>query len=170
MRFQILLILLAACLASSVFADDNDNTFTLYLVRHAEKQSDETRDPELTKAGKDRAQKLTHWLQNKDIRNIWSTDYKRTRGTAKPLVEELGRNLDIYDPGSLPSLAKQLRDNSNNAFVVGHSNTTPELARLLCKCSIADMDESEYDRLIEISFEDEKAHARILNQGDLFKR
>ena len=65
-------------------------------------------------------------------------------------------------------LAEQLKSNGQNSYVVGHSNTTPELARLLCECSIVEMDESEYDRLIVISIDDGKVHAEILNQGDLF--
>ena len=74
MRLKILLIILATCLAGSVFAADSDDVFTLYLVRHAEKQSDGTRDPDLTMAGMDRAQNLASWLQDKDITDIWSSD------------------------------------------------------------------------------------------------
>jgi phosphohistidine phosphatase SixA len=165
MHLRILLILLASCLTGSVSAAGNDNIFTLYLVRHAEKQSDGGRDPGLTTAGMDRARKLADRLQNKDIVDIWSSDYKRTRSTAEPLLEELNLDLKIYDPGNLPALAEQLRDNSSNAFVVGHSNTTPELARLLCQCVIADMDESEYERLIVITVVGEEVRVQALRQN-----
>ena len=164
MHLRILLILLTVFMAEVGFAADKDDTFTLYLVRHAEKQSDGTSDPDLTMAGTDRAQKLASWLQDKDIADVWSSDYKRTRGTAAPLLKELGFDLIIYDPGKLPALAEQLLGNSNNAFVVGHSNTTPDLARLLCKCAIADMDESEYDRLIVISVAGEEVKVETLRQ------
>jgi len=169
MRVWILLLLLACCFAGSATATDNDNSFTLYLVRHAEKQSDGSRDPELTEMGKNRAVQLGKWLQDKNIADVWSSDYKRTLGTANPLLTELGLEANIYDPGKLTALAEQLRNNRHNAFVVGHSNTTPELARLLCQCSVADMEESEYDRLIEISVSGKKVHARTLKQDDLFK-
>jgi len=169
MRIRILLILLACCFTGNATANDNDDTFTLYLVRHAEKQPDGSRDPELTEMGKNRAVQLGKWLQDKNITDVWSSDYKRTLGTANPLLTELGLEANIYDPGKLTALAEQLRNNHHNAFVVGHSNTTPELARLLCQCEITDMDESEYDRLIKISVIGEKVHAKTLNQGDLFK-
>ena len=169
MRIRILLVLLAGCLSGISIAHDNDSAFTLYLVRHAEKQSDGSLDPELTQAGRDRAEKLANWLQDKDIANIWSSDSTRTRDTAKPLAAKLGLDVGIYNPRDLPALAEQLRSNGHNALVAGHSNTTPELARLLCQCAIADMDESEYDRLIVISVVGEKVHARTLIQGDLFK-
>ena len=151
MRIRILLLLLACCFSGNTTATGNDDTFTLYLVRHAEKQSDGSRDPELTEMGKNRAVQLGKWLQDKNIVDVWSSDYKRTLGTANPLLTELGLEANIYDPGKLAQLAEQLRNNHHNAFIVGHSNTTPELARLLCECAIADMDESEYDRLIVIS-------------------
>ena len=52
----------------------------------------------------------------------------------------------------------------------GHSNTIPELARMLCECEIAVMDESEYDRLIMITVEDAQIHVETLNQDELFKQ
>ena len=169
MRLRILLILFACCLSGNTVATDNDSAFTLYLVRHAEKQADGSRDPALTEAGQHRAQKLAGWLQDKEISDIWSSDYKRTRDTAKALTKALGTDLTIYDPGRLTDLAEQLRNNSRNAYIVGHSNTTPELARLLCKCPIAEMDESEYDRLIVVSVNGNKTHIRTLQQNHLPK-
>jgi len=169
MRLRFLPILFACCLAGNAVATDNDSAFTLYLVRHAEKQKNGTRDPQLTKAGTFRAEQLAGWLQDKEIADIWSSDYKRTRGTTKPLLTELGLELTIYDPSDLAVLTEQLRKNGRNAFVVGHSNTTPELARLLCQCAIADMDESEYDRLIVISVTGSKTRVKTLQQYHLLQ-
>ena len=168
MRNQIFLLFVIFCLSGCALTVDSHDSFTLYLVRHAEKQSDGTRDPALTEAGVQRATQLAAWLTDKDIADILSSDYQRTRGTAEPLATALGIELTIYDPGDLPALATQLTSTQNNAYVVGHSNTTPELARLLCDCEIADMDESEYDRLIEITIDSDGANARILKQGELF--
>ena len=168
MRSQLILLLLIFSLSGCALTVESHDSFTLYLVRHAEKQSDGTRDPALTKAGKQRASQLAVWLKDKDITNIHSSDYQRTRGTAEPLAAALGIELSIYDPGDLPALATHLLSKQNNAYVVGHSNTTPDLARLLCDCEIADMDESEYDRLIEISIDGNGAQTRILKQSDLF--
>lgn len=167
MRLSILFVFFCCCFTGSQVVAGDDNTFTLYLVRHAEKQADGSRDPALTEAGQHRAQQLAGWLKEKGIVDIWSSDYKRTRDTAKPLAKALGTDLTIYDPGRLAVLAKQLRKNSRNAYIVGHSNTTPELARLLCKCPIADMDESEYDRLLEISVDGNKTQVKTLQQNHL---
>jgi phosphohistidine phosphatase SixA len=168
-RFRTLVFLLVCCFTNNTIATDSDNAFTLYLVRHAEKQSEGGGDPGLTGAGKHRAEQLASWLRNKDVTDIWSSEYKRTLGTAEPLLNELGLEVTIYNPRNLVKLSEQLKSKGHNSLVVGHSNTTPELAGLLCQCAIAEMDESEYDRLIVISIGDGKVHAETLKQGDLFK-
>ena len=169
MRIQILLCLLVCSLTACATTPGPDNAYTLYLVRHAEKQSDGSRDPLLTEEGKQRAQQLANWFQNKDIEDIWSSDYKRTRNTAEPMLPNSESRLKIYDPGELASLSEKLLKMQHNAIVVGHSNTTPELARLLCQCVIDDMDESEYDRLIVISVIGDDTEVKILQQDHLFK-
>ena len=50
MQLRILLIFSACCFISNTYAIDSDSAFTLYLVRHAEKQLNGSRDPALTKA------------------------------------------------------------------------------------------------------------------------
>jgi len=167
MRVRILLVALACLLASPVSLAGDDE-FKLYLVRHAEKQVDGSRDPSLAKAGQTRAIYLAVWLKDKGIEAIWSSDYKRTRGTAQPLAAEFGLELNIYDPRNQPVLVGHLLARQDNALIVGHSNTIPELARMLCECEIADMDESEYDRLIVISIDGGQARAETRHQTELF--
>lgn len=167
MRLNILLLTLA-CLLAGTASLAGDETFKLYLVRHAEKQADDSRDPALTIDGKQRAEQLATWLTDKRIKDIWSSDYRRTRDTAHPLAKQLDIETSIYDPRNQPLLTGHLLGRQNTALVVGHSNTIPELARMLCECEITDIDEAEYDRLIEITVEDGQTHTETLNQGDLF--
>ena len=169
MRIRFLILLLICGLIGGAAAGGSNSNYTLYLARHAEKESDGSRDPVLTQAGQRRSEQLANWLQDKGIEDIWSSDYKRTIGTANPLLSKLGLEVTIYDPRNLAGLAEQLKSNGQNSYVVGHSNTTPELARLLCQCTIAEMDESEHDRLVVISIGDGKVQSRTLKQGDLFK-
>ena len=169
MRLRILLILLACCFTGTSIATNGNNTFTLYLVRHAEKQADGSRDPELTESGSHRAEQLAIWLQDKNISDIWSSDYKRTRNTAQPLLAELGLELNTYDPRNQPILVGHLLARQSTAVIVGHSNTIPKLARLLCECSIADMEESEYDRLIVITVDSENVQVKTLRQNHLLQ-
>ena len=65
---------------------------TVFLVRHAEKSSP-TGDPSLSPAGKKRAEELVHVLSEANIEAIYSTEFKRTQETAKPLADFLGLNV-----------------------------------------------------------------------------
>jgi broad specificity phosphatase PhoE len=164
MRIRLLICLLTLCSIGEAFASGTDGSFTIYLVRHAEKIQDGSRDPELTEIGNQRSEKLADWFSDKDIEVIWSSDYKRTRDTATPILAKLEIDLTLYDPRDLPGFTEKLMAQPHNALVIGHSNTTPQLARLLCDCEIADMDESEHDRIIMISFHDGKTQVKTLQQ------
>ena len=163
-----LLLLLSGCIGHTDTTGDSDG-YTLYLVRHAEKQADQGKDPALNEVGKYRSAQLASWFQDKDIREIWSSDYKRSRDTAAPLALSLGLELSLYDPRDLPALTSNLLEHRKNALIIGHSNTTPDLARLLCQCEIADMDESEYDRLIAVTINGENTSVDTLTQNALFQ-
>jgi len=171
MRHPVLLMLvlvLVFCTGCS-HATQPDSQYSLYLVRHAEKQADGSKDPGLTAAGEQRAEKLATWLADKNIIDVWSSDYQRSRHTAKPSLANSGLELKLYDPRDLPALAAKLRDRQNNAVVVGHSNTTPQLAGLLCNCVVADMDDLEYDLLFVVSVTDGEAKLDVLSQKNIFQ-
>jgi len=98
MTCRLLVVVLACCVFAGTPAYGKDNSHTLYLIRHAEKQADGSRDPMLSKTGSHRAEQLADWFKNKNIEDIWSSDYHRTRDTVKPLVTMLGLELSIYRP------------------------------------------------------------------------
>ncbi len=153
-RFQALMIIgLTVCLLPA------GQAATLYLVRHAEKQSDQS-DPELTTQGQCRAVFLAELLHASGIEEVFSTDYRRTQATAMPLANRLGVEVTRYDPRQLELLAKQLADSTTDTLVVGHSNTTPELVRLLGG-SAADMPETDYQRLYQISIGPETVQSHL---------
>jgi len=165
MKIFLPVLLFAFCFSTTVFGLETGNGYTLYLIRHAEKQQDGSHDPELTEAGKNRSRRLAKWFLDKDITDIWSSDYRRTRDTAMPLLIQLGLELSIYDPRDQATLVRNLLDRQHNALIVGHSNTIPELARLLCGCTISDMGELEHDRLIVITIVDDVTKTNILKQN-----
>lgn len=161
MILRILIVLLVCCCIDESSAADS---YTLYLVRHAEKEPDGSRDPVLTDIGKQRSDNLANWFSDKQIEDIWSSDYKRTRDTAKPIVSKLDIDLTLYDAGNLPELTENLVKKQHTAIIVGHSNTTPQLARLLCDCEIKDMDDSEHDRVIVISVVNGETRVKTIQQ------
>lgn len=120
---------------------------TLILLRHAEKV-DDSRDPELSKIGLERAKQLEILMRDTAIQQIHSSDFKRTRDTVAPLAEK--RNIEVakYDPRKLQAFAENLKTKSGVHLIVGHSNTTPELVELLGGAPGEAIDEaSEFDRL-----------------------
>ncbi len=123
--------------------------WTVWLVRHAEKV-DDSRDPELSPAGRDRALLLADRLADEGIGTVHTTDYLRTRHTARPLAERLGLEPVLYDPRALEAFAAELKEAGGVHLVVGHSNTTPALVEALGGDPVSPIDEAEYDRLYRV--------------------
>jgi phosphohistidine phosphatase SixA len=117
-----------------------------FLVRHAEK-ADQSEDPPLTEQGRLRAEGLARLLKDAGVERIYSSDFTRTRETAAPLADALGLEVVSYDPKALSALADVLLSSSGRSLIVGHSNTTPELAGLLGGAPGPPIPEDEYDRL-----------------------
>ena len=100
------LSLLLACLAASPAAAQH----TIFLVRHAER-ADTTpgtsptmaADPDLSEAGRARAESLATALKDAKITAIYATKYKRTQQTAAPLAKALGLTVNIVTPMQLTS-------------------------------------------------------------------
>lgn len=122
---------------------------TIYLVRHAEKEKGD--EPGLTPQGLVRANALRNRLQGQNVKYLHSSNYRRTLETAAPLARALNMEVQIYDPNDLPGLAKHIQTLPGTHVVIGHSNTTPELAALLSGDGIIPMSDDEYDRIYEIS-------------------
>ena len=72
---------------------------------------------------------------------------ERTRETARPIAEEQGLTVDLYDPSDLSGFAAQLKEASGRHLISGHSNTTPALVEALGGDPYGSIDEMEYDRL-----------------------
>jgi probable phosphoglycerate mutase len=117
-----------------------------FLVRHAEKVDQSDASP-LTEEGQARARALADLLRDAGVTQIYSSDFVRTRETAAPLARAQGLEVELYDTHRLAELAETLLASPGRYLVVGHSNTTPELAGLLGGEAGAPISEDEYDRL-----------------------
>ncbi len=127
---------------------------TIYLTRHAEKQAGD--NPALTVIGAFRAQNIAKQLASVGITHVFSTDYKRTKETAKPLADFLNLPIQSYNPSDLTTFAEQLKKLKGSILVVGHSNTTPELTALLSLQKIDAIKENEYDNLYQVILDGDK--------------
>jgi broad specificity phosphatase PhoE len=137
---------------SPVIAGDQ----VIFLVRHAERAATPSQpatktmmsdDPPLSPAGQTRAAKLAALLASAGIKEIFTTEFRRTRETAAPLAAQL-KVTPIMSAAKDPApLIEKLRQSTDNLLIVGHSNTLPDLLKALGvrdKIAIAD---GEYDNL-----------------------
>ena len=143
-----------------MWASDN---FSIFLVRHAEKQK-KSDNPSLTVCGQARASQLANLLSQANISTIYSTSYQRTMQTAQPLATLNNLAIKNYSPKSLEQLSIQLKQNKNNALIVGHSNTTPALTMLLSQQDVAALSEDNYQMLYQVQFINETSVVTLFKQ------
>ncbi|MFD2325236.1 phosphoglycerate mutase family protein [Mucilaginibacter galii] len=169
---KIVVILSIAALSLSNF-DALAQKTTIWLVRHAEKETANPadRDPDLTAIGKSRASALSQVLKREKIRHIYSTIYKRTQNTAMPLAGTLKLIPEIYDTKDLTAVAQRvLAENKGKyALIVGHSNTLiPMIKALNCEVPFEELSDNDYDMLFKVIVDDKgKARLNISHYGDL---
>jgi phosphohistidine phosphatase SixA len=122
---------------------------TVFIVRHAEK-ADSSPDPDLSAAGKARAERLAQMLKDAGITDIYATDFKRTQQTAAPLAQTLATPVTTISAKDNAALVSKLRGLSGNALVVGHTNTIPDLLKALGIVAPIKIAESDYDDLFVV--------------------
>jgi 2,3-bisphosphoglycerate-dependent phosphoglycerate mutase len=119
---------------------------TIILVRHAEKADATSQDPELSDAGKQRAERLAKVIKKYKPGAIYSTDFKRTRDSVAPIAARRKLKIEVYDP-KVPAVLVDtiIKSKTKRSLVVGHSNTVPGLANLLGKKEVfKNLDDTEY--------------------------
>lgn len=125
------------------------------VVRHAEKASNTARDPDLSAAGRARAEALAERLRGLPLAVAYATPFKRTQQTAAPTAQAQGvelvvREFSSRDPDTDAQALREalLRDHRGEAvLVVGHSNTVPAIVEALSGVEVEVMPETEYDRI-----------------------
>lgn len=142
-----LVLALSCVLPVSAQTGADGSAVRIILVRHGETEPDGTRDPALSAAGRERAERLAALLKDAGVTRILSTNYKRTQNTVAPLAAATGVQVEAYDPGAMRALAPTLRNATGVIVVAGHSNTTPDFVRFLGGDPGSDIPETEYDRL-----------------------
>jgi broad specificity phosphatase PhoE len=99
---------------------------TYYFIRHAEKlRIDKTdKNPNLNYNGYKRAEAWKDVFSNISFDAVYSTDYNRTKLTAKPTADSNNLPILLYNPNSMYSEAFKNNTKGKTVLVVGHSNTT----------------------------------------------
>jgi len=151
MRTLCLLIFLSTLPLDSALAEVSG----IVVVRHAEKADDGTRDPDLTAAGRDRAEALADALAQSQVAGLIASHYRRTRQTLAELAARRGLEIAVVPARSgaidahIEAIARRVETTEATGLLViaGHSNTVPLIVEALSGKSVTGIDETEYDRL-----------------------
>lgn len=149
-------VLLLVLLGAGIVRAQSDIT-TFILVRHAEKINDGTKDPELSEAGKKRAELLATLLKRTKIDAIYTTAFKRSRNTVVPLAVSKGLGLVAYDPSDLTEIDRIFEQWRGGTVVLcGHSNTIPAVINYLTddKDKVQTFADDEYSNLVFVVLSD----------------
>lgn len=148
----LLLSALTAC-SSTPVVKDVDAAATFVIVRHAEKSTDDPRDPSLSETGTARARSLARLLADVPLSAAYATGLRRTQQTAQPAADARGIEITIYD-AEIPAttLAAQLRTAHahGTVLVVGHSNTVPDIVAALSGQPVDAMSDDQYDLVYRV--------------------
>jgi broad specificity phosphatase PhoE len=127
------------------------------LVRHAEKAATPADDPDLTAAGAQRAADLASALAGAQVGSIVTTQFRRTRATAAPLAQAIGRDPIIVaatpdTPAHAAAVAAAVRARPPGevVLVVGHSNTIPAIIAALGGPRLPDLCDGQYATLFVV--------------------
>ena len=115
-------------------------------------------DPSLSPAGLRRVAELTRQLIDADvvagIDAVYSTPFRRTEETARPVAEALGLPLNAYDAADTEAIMERIvKDHKGKiVLVVGHSNTVPALiGNMGASKNVPEIAEGEYDNIYIVS-------------------
>ncbi len=156
-RVQAIVIYAAIAVGLAWFFESQATT-TMIFVRHVERALTPADDPGLSAAGDRRAAELARQLVDADvvagIDAVYSTPYRRTKDTAKPVADALGLETILYDPDDNEAVLATILKNHKGkiVLVVGHSNTIPTLiADLGASKKVPPIAENEYDNIYIVS-------------------
>ena len=138
-------------------ASDPGGSGVVFLVRHAERADAGMAaakmagaDPELSDAGKARAQALAGLLKDAQIAAIFTTQYKRTKDTAQPLAAAAGLQPVTVDSNDAAGLVAKVKAATGNVLVVGHSNTVPDVIKSLGISEPIAIADDQFDNLFVV--------------------
>ncbi|HSI70610.1 MAG TPA: phosphoglycerate mutase family protein [Gillisia sp.] len=127
---------------------------TYYFIRHAEKDTSDpdNRDPELTEEGLARSQNWARVFKEVDFDLIYSSDYKRTKATAKAVADDQEKQVSIYDASRLNDENFQKNTKGKTVLVVGHSDSNPKFVNYILEDErYTDIEDSESGSLFIVS-------------------
>jgi broad specificity phosphatase PhoE len=156
-RTQVVIIYTAIAVGLAWFFESQATT-TVIFVRHAERAAVPADDPGLSEAGKRRAAELARQLVDADViagvDAIYSTSFRRTEETARPIADALDLPITSYDVSNTETIMDEIvkQHKGKIILVVGHSNTVPALiGNMGASKNVPEIEENEYDNIYIVS-------------------
>ncbi len=173
-RNYLLFAIMTGCLIATVSqfganagATTPQETFvpkTVFLVRHAEKEDAPRQDPPLNETGRTRANELAQILFESGVKTIITSQFLRARQTGEPVALRLAititpmpiamnpANPQKVSEQSIAEIVKRVNEKPGEAvLVIGHSNTVPEVIRMLGGDVIPTIDEKAFGDLFVVT-------------------
>ncbi len=122
----------------------------IFVVRHAEKAITGGNDPDLSVAGRKRAEALAHILVDSKITAVFVSEFKRTQETGAPTARAAHISPTVVPANDVSGLVARLRAVNGNALVVGHSNTIPEFVKALGIAAPISISEDDYTEVFVV--------------------
>ena len=156
-RLTVIIIYTAIAVGLAWFFESQATT-TVIFVRHAEKAAEPADDPGLSPVGQRRVAELRRQLVDADVvagvDAVYSTPFRRTEETARPIAEALDLPLHSYDVADTEAIMEYIvREHKGKIIlVVGHSNTLPALiGNMGASKKVPPIAENEYDNIYIVS-------------------
>ena len=160
----ILMVSATVLFSQPTVAQDEFKPITVYLIRHAEREQEPKQDPPLSKDGVARSTALARLLSSAGIKAILTSQYTRTKQTAEPLATKLGLTVTPFTLKISPSNPRQIAAESTaevtnkilersgeSVLVIGHSNSIPDVIKMLGGDVVPTIDERKFDDLFIVT-------------------
>jgi broad specificity phosphatase PhoE len=131
------------------------------IVRHAEKAADGGTDPDLSSAGRARADALARILKDSGITAIFTSEFKRTQETAAPTAASAHVTPTVVAAKDTAALVAKLHQLNGNALLVGHGDAIPNLIKALGINTPINIPDDDYSELLIVTLGDEPQLFRL---------
>ena len=131
------------------------------IVRHADRAANGGNDPDLSSAGRARAEALARILKDSGITAIFTTEFKRTQETAAPTATLAHVAPTVAAAKDTAALVTKLHQLSGNALVVGHGDTIPNIVKALGINNPINIPDADYSELLIVILGDKPQLFRL---------
>jgi broad specificity phosphatase PhoE len=135
---------------------------TYYFIRHAEKV-DNSKNPDLSEIGFERAKLWNKIFSEINLDAIYSTDFKRTLQTITPIANSKKVTIINYDPKTIDIESFKKNTLGKKVLVVGHSNTIPNFVnQIIDKNIYNDIDDVIFGNLYIVTINGDSISHQLL--------